>query len=87
MPRKSKISQFDVHVIADVICECVSDISDIKFYGRDEESLLYDKKISFVILAHIIYIYLYIFPLDIIFKLFKIKMSGKFQLYFNILIF
>jgi len=41
MPRKSKILQFDVHVIADVICECVSDISDIKFYGRGEESLCY----------------------------------------------
>jgi len=23
MIRKSKISQFDVHIIADVICECV----------------------------------------------------------------
>jgi len=43
MPRKSKISQFDVHVIADVICDCVliSDISDIKFYGKGEESLCY----------------------------------------------
>jgi len=41
MPRKSKISRFDIHVIADIICECVSDISDIKFYGRGEESLCY----------------------------------------------
>jgi len=41
MPCKSKILQFDVHVTADVTCECVSNISDIKFYGRGEETLYY----------------------------------------------
>jgi len=48
-----------------------SDISGVKFYGKEGRIIiLYGKKMSFI----------YICPVDTIFKLFKVKMSYKFYI-------
>jgi len=39
MPKKFEILQHNISVIADVICDQVSDISDVNFYERSDGSL------------------------------------------------